>query len=65
MEEKVFIGRGDGYLLSYNIAIDNSFRTEFFGTRAEAVARAEELRGREYIGVNSIQAVNDYWEFRY
>lgn len=65
MTKQTFEEKGDGYLLSYKMAMDNSFRTEFFKTKEEAEARAQELKDKEYIGLNSIPKVQEYYEWQF
>ena len=65
MTKQTFKERGDGYLLSYNMAMDNSFRTEFLKTKEEAEAKAKELKDKEYIGLNSFQKVQEYYEWQF
>lgn len=60
---KEFRFMGDGYILSYSVAIDNSFREEFFETEEEAKKKAEELKNTEYIGLSSIKKAYEYWIF--
>lgn len=60
---KVFDQRGGGYVLAYNVAVDNSFRMEFFETKELAMQKAGELKNVEYIGLSAIWKVQDYHEW--
>ncbi len=55
-------GQGIGYVLVYGVAFDQTTRTFFAHSFLEIQNKIDEFKDKEYIGIDSIIEVNNYWK---